>query len=197
MTTTDLERRAANIIVRDDHEWGEFFVRESQSERSDGKTRYSATWCCYSSYGVFGHHWYDMGEPFAKFIQDVDTHYLLGKIARKVQSDKVTVASVKRRILEARKSKDVTRDEARDALDELESVAAEHSGEVLCHELYHSSLISECMGDWCDIESQEWEPAALHFAKKLWPKFVIELAKQAASEGIAKDGTAVLEEAGK
>jgi hypothetical protein len=171
---------ATNILVRDGHEWGEFFIRETTSERSDGKTRHSATWCCYSSFGVFGHHWYDMGEPFAKFIRDVDTHYLLGKIARKVQSDRVVVASVKRRILEARKNKEVTSDEARDAIEELKDFSQEHSGEVLCHELYHSSLISECMGDWCDIESQEWEPSAVQFAKRLWPKFAAAMQPEAA-----------------
>lgn len=168
MTTT-------TITVRDDFEYGEFFVNERSCIRDNGKIQHSATWVAYSSFGVFGHHWSHMGEPFAEFIRDVDSGYLLGKIAKKETSTRKVVAGVRREITAARKDKSVTKDEAREAMDELNELASEYDGSVLCHKVYESPEISKCVSDFCDIDTQEWDCQAVGFVKRLWPKFVAAL----------------------
>ena len=56
---------ARTLTVCHDGEWGEFFVSEREPRIcKDGTreyTQYTVTWCCYSSFGVYGHHWYAMG----------------------------------------------------------------------------------------------------------------------------------------
>ena len=160
--------------IRDGHgEYAEFFVNEREPvPRSDGLMRYTATWVCYSSFGVFGHHWYDMGEPFAVFVQGVSDDYLLSKIARKVTSAKKTIEGVKRAVLNARRECRVTSDIARDALDSIACISDDAPDEAVPHLLWESVEISRCDIDWCDLETQVWETQALMFVKKLWPLFV-------------------------
>lgn len=64
-------------------DWGEFLWTTRQHQDLEGRPVYAATWACISSFGVYGHHWSHMGEPFEVFVQTVGKDYLLGKIARR------------------------------------------------------------------------------------------------------------------
>jgi hypothetical protein len=165
-----------SVIVRDDYDYGEFFVRESDVvARPDGRGfDASATWSCVSSYGMYGHHWSSMGEPFAEFVRGVDDDdYLLGKIAHKVQRDSsAIVASITRLIAERVATGACTPDVAGEAATAMGSLEDEHSGDVLCHEIYMCEEVSATGIDLCDAETQEWDPQAVAFVKRLWPKFV-------------------------
>lgn len=154
-------------------EWAEFFVRESSHDKPDGTRRHTATWCCHSSFGVFGHHWYDMGQPFAVFIRDTEPDYVLSKIARRVASAEKAIAGVRSSILDSRRGQVVTREAARDAWDAVAAIEAEgHSGEVTCSLLYESSEIDHCEIEWSDLTTMEWDDQAMQFMRKLWPAFV-------------------------
>ena len=162
-----------SYFVRDSGEYGEFFVNEREPVTSaSGYTSYSATWVCYSSFGVFGHHWSSMGEPFAEFIRDVDSHYLLGKISSEVLDERKMVAGVRKAIIERRRQKAISADVAREALDTLTSLSEEHSGDVLAHEIYMSTEISKTGVDLCEVPTREYPRQAVEFVRRLWPKFV-------------------------
>lgn len=164
------------LPIRVDHEWGEFFVREADpvTRIRDGKTytTYSATWCCNSSFGVFGHHWSSMGEPFAKFIQDVDTHYLLGKISRTEVDADLMMKSVKSEIQSLRKSKRIDATKARGAISKLKELADECSDGGLGDAIYRSSEIGSLPIEWTDLSTTDYPVSAKMFVKKLWPAFV-------------------------
>ncbi len=175
MTTT------YNISV--DSEYGEFFVNEREPRiRDDGHTQYCATWCCYSSFGVFGHHWYAMGSPFAEFIRGVGPDYLLSKIGRKVFDERKCVTELRRLVIQSRRDKRITKEEAADALAAIKSLAEEYTGEALSSRLYEDVDLSRCHIEWCDLSCQVYEPSALMFVKKLWPAFVEEVQKTAMAD---------------
>jgi hypothetical protein len=178
--------KTTKIDVRVGHEYATFFVEESDVvPRPTGGVQASATWTAYSSYGVFGHYWSSMGQPFGEFIKDVDSHYLLGKISHKVLDTRLMVKNVKAAIISRRKSKQITNYVAREALDALETLEAEHSGDVLCHEVYMCQEISETGIDLCECETQEWDVQALNFVKKMWPAFVEKFNQQQTVSGAA------------
>jgi hypothetical protein len=160
------------IDVRVDHEWGTFFVRESDVVPREGGKGFnaSAEWTANTSFGVFGHYWSSMGQPFGEFIKGVDDYYLLGKIGNQVTDDKLIVAGVKRLVREHRKAKSINAETAREAFDTIVSLASEYGGEILCHELYQASELS-FIDDW-DVESRSYDGQSMGFVKKLWPEFV-------------------------
>lgn len=164
------------LLIRVDHEWGEFFVREADpiTRTRDGKTytTHSATWCCNSSFGVFGHHWSSMGAPFADFIQDVDEHYLLGKISRTEVNADLMMKSVKSEIRSLRKRKAIDATEAREAIDKLKELADECSDGGLGDAIYRSSEIGSLPIEWTDLSTTDYPVSAKMFVKKLWPEFV-------------------------
>lgn len=167
--------KISHHTVRDKHrDWGEFFVAEREPVANEsGRIQYTATWTCYSSFGTFGHHWYSMGEPFAKFIQDVDCGYLLSKIARRVTNGDKACDEIARLIREARREKRITAEVARVAMDDVKSIKDEGAdGTVTCHRLYESVPISRVQIEWCDLSTQEWERSAVMFAERIWPEFV-------------------------
>ena len=165
--------RTIKISVRDGHEYGEFFVCEQQPfKRETGGWQASATWTCYSSYGTFGHYWSSMGEPFGEFIKGIEEDYLVGKIGTKRLDVQKMVKGIRQLIRERRKAKAIDREQAREALDALDALVSEHDGDVLCHEIYMCPEICSTGIDLCDVETQSWDGQALHFVRRLWPKFV-------------------------
>lgn len=171
-----------HLIVRDDrHEWGEFFVAERDPEpRTSGGLRYTATWTCYSSFGVFGHHWYDMGAPFAEFIRGMDAGYLIGKIGRRVFSEEKAVRAVRNEIVGARVRKAITKEAARDAFDAVEQIEQNYSGEAVATMLYEDADIGHVHIEWSELESMEWDRSTVLFAEKIWPRFVEAIQAEAA-----------------
>lgn len=166
--------KVTTIQVRDRGEWGTFFVRESPVlPREGGGVNASAEWTCNSSFGVFGHYWSSMGEPFAEFIKGVDRDYLLGKIAGgRVSDERETIKKIRAEIRSLRKRRQITADQARAAVDSLDSLVSEHTGEILFHELYMDDAISEIGIELGECVAMRWPDQAEAFAKRLWPLFV-------------------------
>lgn len=176
-----LSRAADHYQVYDGHDYGEFFVHERKPVvKADGSVRYCATWVCYSSFGVYGHHWYSMGEPFAKFVQGVSQDYLLSKIGKKIVYEGKVRKEISRLICLRRREKRITSEVARDAWDAVRNIYSEYAGEVFCHMLYDSTELSRVPIEWCDLDSQDYCPQSVQFARLLWPKFVSALRAAAA-----------------
>lgn len=171
------------VEVRKNGEWGTFFVRESDVlPRDGGGFNVSAEWCCNSSFGVFGHYWSSMGKPFGEFVSKINNDYLLGKIGKQVTDSRKVVRELRRLVIEHRKEQTITKDEAREALDDIEELAAYDDGDVLCHKLYESGPLSKCHIEWCDIESKTWDCQSLGFVKQLWPEFVRKFCERVQAE---------------
>jgi hypothetical protein len=167
--------------IRENGEYGTFFVEAGEGKTSDGRPRFFATWCCVSSYGVFGHYWSHMGEPFAAFIADIEQDYLLGKICTMVPSAEKGIEAVRSEILQNRRAENISRDVARDAWEAVQEVEDDGlSGEWALKSLFDSDAIQAAEVDWCDISSQDWPNDALQFARKLWPGFVKAVGERAA-----------------
>lgn len=168
---------ATTILIRSDGEYGRFFFCEQEFALEDGSPRHAATWCCVSSFGVYGYHWSHMSRPFSEFVQGVSTDYLLGKISRKVTSAEKTIASVRRAVLESRRNRRCSKDEAREAWDEIAGIEVDGWDAAVPHMLWESAELSRCRIEWCDLSTQEWDQQAVMFATKLWPLFVKQLAE--------------------
>lgn len=169
--------------VCENGEYGTFFVESGEGKTSDDRPRFFATWCCVSSYGVFGHYWSHMGEPFAQFIQDIEPDYLLGKIARRETDAQKTIAAVRRQIIENRKDGSVTKDDAREAMEALREIEDEGwDGGWTTKALWDSHEISKALhSDYMELTRQEWANDAKQFVKKLWPAFVKAVGERAAA----------------
>jgi hypothetical protein len=166
--------KTTTLQVRDNHEYGTFFVEESGVvPRKDGKgVQASATWTCYSSFGTFGHHWSSMGSCFSDFIKDVDSHYLLGKISSKHSCARKACDSIREQIKEKLSSGSVTNEQAEAANDAIDDCEAEGSGDVCIHLLYMNEVLNDISIDYDSVEMEEWDKQAVEFVKRLWPKFV-------------------------
>lgn len=168
--------KVTHLSVSVNGEWGEFFVAEREPfVHSDGRVRHSATWVCHSSYGTFGHHWYDMGQPFAEFIADINPNYLLSKIGRRVTDEAKVYKEVRRLIREARKSKEITTEQAREAMDAVQEIEDDcPSPEAACHLLHASPEVNCFHIEWCDMSTQDYDTSSKMFVKKIWTEFLRE-----------------------
>lgn len=162
-------------------EWGEFFVAERSPRYRQrdgvGYWTYAATFCCYSSFGTYGHHWSHMGEPFHEFVQHLDEDYLLSKIAHKENSPEKLVRNVRDRIKMARHDRGLSKEDARAAWDAVYEIESEYGGEAIGVMLYENHDIHKAGIEWCDIGGQEWPIEASQFVRKLWPLFAAEYKK--------------------
>ena len=175
-----MAEKTTTIEVREKGEWGTFFVREFEiTPRENGRVNASAEWVCRSSFGVFGHYWNSMGEPFADFIQGVGDDYLLSKIGREVTDSDKVLNEVNRLIHEARKQKRITKDIEQRAIHQVKLISEEADGATLCHLLYIDPVVNLCPIEWCDISTQSYDGASRMFVKKLWPAFVKQFREQA------------------
>lgn len=161
-----------HFVVREDGEWGEFFVHERPPVRSRDSTQYAATFTCYSSFGVYGHHWFDMGSPFVEFIADISADYLISKIGgERRPSSQLICSGIRKQILDRRYAGLIDRDNARDAWDFVSECEGEYSDDEIGGAIYRGLSIE------IDFEftTTEYSPASKQFVKKLWPLFVSQL----------------------
>ena len=113
-----------------------------------------------------------MGMPFAQFAAKISEDYLLSKIGRKECSGEKVAKEVRRLICEARRSGEVTKDEAREAINAVDALAEQYTDETLCTMLYESPEVNEVHIEWCDMSTQEYDGNSKQFVRKLWPEFV-------------------------
>lgn len=164
-------------FLHDGMEWAEFFVNEPDPRvraESKGRMVYSATWVAYSSFGVFGHHWADMGVPFEDFIFDVGEDYLLGKIARGVFDMRTLRESLQAHLAKNLAEYVITPEEFDEACDACRRLTDDYSGEAVLGALQEHGDVAAGVTDWGEIDYQIRNPQAVQFVRRLWPKFVQE-----------------------
>jgi len=121
------------------------------------------TWLLYTDYGTYGYHWHSIGDQSLKsFICSCDVHYLVKKLIpqeelREVDWDE-TKKSLIKYILEQRREKEISQEEARDYYDNLKYI--EHEQEYA-----HSSYPVD---DWW--EEIQYKPTNTY---KSWTELVL------------------------
>ncbi len=129
------------------------------------------TFSTVSDYGSYGYIWTHPGMPFRQFLQQIEAHYLMGKLAggkREYQGER-TVAKIRQYLADVGTSPPI--------LDQELELLQRHND--LCHE--HDYLF------WCedtslDVAGEEDLRAVYdypiqlqQFCQKVWPKFVAKL----------------------
>jgi hypothetical protein len=154
--------------VRDDKEWLGLFVI--------GDDGYFST---VSGYGNYAYFWSHAGEDFRRFLCDVDSCYLLGKLCgrRDEYDGKATVKAVKRHILEQRRSGGFDREEARKEWD----ILSEHS-QLEAREWFGMWVGQTEIGDAPEFAVYEYPSDARWFAKRVMPAFQAMLRAELAAE---------------
>lgn len=130
----------------------------------------------HTDYGTYGYRWTAIGDRTIKeFLLRIDTHYLLGKVARDnwVDEDK-TKARFLRHVVEWRKERRCDKDRARELYDGI----SERDGQEMITWALDQPEIYNCDG-W-EMIRHDYPPAARMFASELWPLFVAELRKEVA-----------------
>lgn len=170
------------VEVRVNGEWGTFFVRESEvTPRKESGFNAAAEFTANTSFGVYGNYWSSMGCPFGEFISKIGRDYLLSKIATMVVSDKHVVSSARAMVRDYRKRKEIDSETAREAMETIDALAADHTGDVLMHEIYQAAELS-FICDWHGT-TMAYDGQAIGFVDQLWPEFVKQFNLQSACVG--------------
>ena len=164
-------------------EWATICWQGWQATGVDQKPRECGEILIHSSFGSWAHHWWHLGEPFAQWLQDINSDY----IARKFMGSKAyefdgkkTVHELRCSLIEHRRTGDITKDDARaiwdfveDSEDELES-----SSEMFVERMF------DCMrlADWPPRNGKYSDAApergARHFLEEPWDRICTSLDHQ-------------------
>jgi len=181
--TTEIVRDALGIIVRNEGEYGAFFVRETARMLKPHDWRYSCELTVQSSFGTVGHYWSHMGSPAHRFFDLDQKSYFLGKLFgdKTYEFDaKNTVRQLKKMLINDRREREVDSDLAREIWEALGDLDEFDNLEVF-YDRY--TEYPELM-DWTtpgDIPScQQITSQAEGFWKQLWPEFVQAMKDEAA-----------------
>lgn len=125
------------------------------------------TWVLYTDYGTYGYHWHSIGEGYTlkKFITKCSPEYLVHKLIDHKELEVIdwdgTKNAIIKYILESRRSKDISSEEARDLLDNIKYV--EHEDEYA-----HSS---EPIDDWWEYIVRKPTHVYENWTKMIIPGF--------------------------
>lgn len=155
--------------VRSDGEWATVVVKGWQGQGLDGSLREVGEILVHSSYGSWGYQWGHLGEPFKQWLADLPAYersYVAGKFlgsaAYEFDGD-ATVALLCERLLEWRRSGDLSRDEARTIWDWIE----DNAEEIVCSEAdFFKAMESAACGHAYGLD--ELSNAALKFFDDAW-----------------------------
>jgi hypothetical protein len=157
------------------NEWGIFFVSEAGGVLS-----------ILSDYGNWSYAWPHHGRTsFKHFLVELgrDTDYLIGKLsgAKTVFNADKSKQLIFEIIRERRRDGALTKEKAREAYDELESVAADCSGS---EDLFLERLMTTIpwLYEYCcdGLTVREHDSGIVSFVKRVWPLFVAEIQKELA-----------------
>lgn len=138
-----------------------------------------------SDFGQWQHYWEGCGMPFRQFLRSFDMEYAADKFGEDRWFDsRATVAQMKVRVLETRRSEYTTRETAREVFDEIETIV--HSGS-------RESFLRQCEDLPAVMRFFEYVPPCetnvsprfRRFWREIWEPFVEHLEREdtAAGEG--------------
>lgn len=177
----EIIRNALCITVRNQGEYGAFFVREGKV--GEGKDlRYYCELTIQSSFGNVGHFWSHMGSPACVFLSQTDKHYTLGKLFGTnayVFDAQGTERELRRMLLEERRRGNFDKETARDRYDALKDLGMFDILERFCD----AYCEYECLLEWRTVGdipfTNELNPQAVGLWEQLWPEFIQALNEEA------------------
>jgi len=131
-----------------------------------------------SDYGNYGYAWRSFGKSFKKFLITLDGSYLYNKLGRdvpKVFNSKETSQEIRTYIIECRRNKEISSEQAREFWDEVEEIEAMSDTHEYCSFINHwSSSILKLYGEDPSsipcVEDDNYQLTA--FIEKIYPEFV-------------------------
>jgi hypothetical protein len=168
----------------------EFTFTKSTAERYDIRPKQGFGWGiftidenggvfhCQSDYGDYSYIWSNHGrESFKHFLCEIDTYYLLKKVAERDDYDHdKCFKKWEKAIIKLRRERDCTKEQARDAWDFIHhELEHQNSYDICCEKFSNSEAIEDIAGDewWCTFElEKDYSSQAIAFAHKLWPMFI-------------------------
>lgn len=138
-----------------------------------------------SSYGVFSNTFYTNHENSLEFLKSLSFDYLMNKLTdgkgKEVDTVKL-LSSLTSEIKELRKEKSISKDTARELLDEVTEIVQEfgNSEPLLGYVLINSDFASVNPTDSILSSSfpMKWKESYEYFWKELWVPFLAEVTKQ-------------------
>ena len=152
--------------------WGKFSL--------DSSGYFSAV----SDYGNYAFQWTSFGEgvDFREFLSSLDADYLMGKLGRRDWYDgDATVLAIRKRVLELRRDRSITKDVAADVWAAIED---DLEGNPDSPESAHNFIGKfDCMADEWEICRYDFPPDLKAFAEKLMPRLHVLLKADMAKAG--------------
>lgn len=171
-----VERKAAVCYeVRNEGEWGTFYVREGVRLKDPligGEDRHWVELSCHTAFGDVGHSWPNTGGDAQWFLSKLSEDYLLGKLwGAELQVFDLDDALVDARehIRTARREGSISKDKARELTQRFDP------DEIITHEqfqelIYCDSFLTELLWEAGCGKVQNHQ--ATGFWNKLWPEFI-------------------------
>lgn len=165
-------------------EWATIMVEGWQSNPAAGATQEQGEILIHSSYGNWGYQWTNAGASFKRFLAGLSFDYMMGKMmpGRLREFDfEASLASWKRHLVAARRSRSLTADEFREIWDEscayspcsidlfMDRIERSRPHGHHDHPLWDSiNAYAVC----------RYNVQAVRFWEDLWPKFVAHLLQE-------------------
>jgi len=135
-----------------------------------------------SSYGSFNYWWGAAGTDFKTFLTQVNSDYFFGKVRQGQNNDHFyrdeTDKEVKRRILEYRRSDDISKERAREAWNDLLEIEDYHGWDrsvatLYVQEFMQSDALNTIFQDFDSIPLIQGFPKECHhFWERVWLPFI-------------------------
>lgn len=140
-------------------------------------------------YGSYAYWWSDAGPCFRSFLVQVDTSYLLCKIASKGEyDDEATRRDVLSHIVRLRRRDEITSEKAREEWDRVECHGGLESYGSFC--AWASDADTDMFCSPADFYHERPNRDALAFCEKVLPMFQQRLREELASERVAAEAAA-------
>lgn len=132
--------------------------------------------CAYSSFGIYAHQWCAIGtSSMKKFVAGLDFGYFMGKTRPDYMkfSFEASVENVKNYICEHRRNGNCSKDEARDAWEDISAFEPTESANVFLNEAHLTDSVSFIYGyDLYDICVEKPDSDSRGFWNIIWPEFL-------------------------
>jgi len=143
-----------------------------------------------SDYGHFAYNWFATGNNPKSFLCKIEMCYAIGKLcdgrANIYEPDYEEMdRSIKKKIIEERRENSLTKEEAREAFDDMPEYVKEYRGSL---DLIHNKIIEHKLFNkvFCDFENlpddEKIKRVIVDFWEHIWKPFVEELKKEMQEE---------------
>ncbi|MEX3764423.1 hypothetical protein [Paraburkholderia phenoliruptrix] len=125
-----------------------------------------------SDYGTFATSWGNMGAPLKQFLCKINRGYLLNRLTEGKTEEfdiDASMTALKRDILKLRRDREITSEEARDAMDDLPD--EDSTEEMYSRHIWNMDLYREGDPPYHLVKKRE-RPLIVHFYPNVWLPFI-------------------------